>query len=49
MGFSIEKFFSDLQTLLDNNTMNAAKKVKAIKKLKAEAEAYAKACNAIPK
>lgn len=49
MGFSIEQYFEELQAILDNTTMNAAKKLKAIKKHKLEAVAYAKQCNALPK
>lgn len=49
MGFCLEKYFNELQALLDDTTMNAAKKLKAIKKHKLEAVAYAKQCNALPK
>lgn len=49
MGFCLENYFSELQAILDDTTMNAAKRLKAVKKHMAESKAYAKQCNALPK
>ena len=43
MGFSLELFFNDLMELMDSD-MKAAKKLRHLAKLIADARAYAKEC-----